>query len=110
MAKNKKLYSASADHSATITLLIAYLAINVFGYIGYQSISCGSGRLAQGLMDSLEMLAIAAAVLAFYGLISLIKRRITLKPLPLEVPAALFSVFASLGYAGFYFLSCERII
>lgn len=110
MARNKKLYRASARQTSTVTLLIAFLAINLAGFVGYENISCQSGRLSPDLMRSLETMLSAATILAVYAMISLIKRRITLRPFPLEGPAALIGLLLSIAWTAVYFLSCERLI
>lgn len=109
MARSK-IYSASSGQSAATTMLVAIIIINVLAIVGQNTIACSTGRLSPDLLKAIYWMKISSWVLGGWTLFSLIKRRATMKPLPLEFLAGILGVFVSLAWAVLYFLSCERML
>ena len=109
MARSK-IYKASSGQSAATTMLVAIIIINVLAIVGQNTIGCTGGRLPTDLLKAINWMMIAGWVLGGWTLLSLIKRRFTMSPLPLEFLAGLLGVLVSLAWAVLYFLSCERML
>lgn len=106
----QQLYRPSTAQSTAMAFLIAAIVISALGFIGYETITCKRGRLPAELQTLFESLTIAAGVFALYSVASLVKRRVTVRPLPLERVAAFLCLLASLIWPAIYFLGCERMI
>lgn len=106
----QKLYRASAGQTATVSLLLAYVALCILAYVGYGATECKRSGASAEQIGMIRNLIYASIAFAAYGLASVIKRRSTLKPLPLELPATAVSVLLAIGFCTYYYLACQRMI
>ncbi|MFN3232393.1 MAG: hypothetical protein ACE363_09570 [Alphaproteobacteria bacterium] len=106
MARKSQLRGAGAASTMTLMLLIGIVVINAFGLFGLESAACRGRTPSTATMGTVQIIGIAAALLAIYTLISFIKRRATFRSLPLEKLAALLAIILSVAWQLVYFIDC----